>query len=105
MKLTDYAKFLTNAVLENDDPMDKPMVRSRRGDIRASGWLKGSDRTMFMAIFVYEEMYALRVNIRSNGNGCFHYPAVPKAEITPKNTSELAERIISDIKSHIESKM
>lgn len=104
MELIDYAKSLTNAVLENDDPRNKPLIRNRYALIRASGWLKGSDRTMFMAIFVYEEMEAIRVNIRSNGNGCFHYAPISKTTLTPEKVNQLAERIISDITKHIESK-
>jgi hypothetical protein len=103
--LNSYATSLISDTLERDAPLNRPATRNRRAVIRASGWLKESNRTVFMAMFVHEEMDALRVNVRSDGNGCFHYPAIPKTEITPKNTSELAERIISDIKNHIESKM
>lgn len=103
MELIDYAKILTNSVLDNDDPRNKPLVRNRYSLIRASGWLKGSDRTMFLAIFVYEELNALRVNVRCNRKGCFHYPAIPKTEMTADKLDRIAKIIISDVNKHIES--
>lgn len=102
--LANYARYLTNAVLETDDPMNKPMVRNRRPVVRTAGWLKGSDNALFVAIFVHEENHAFSVSARCNRNGCFHYPAIPKTEITSEKANELAEKIIADVQEHMDFK-
>lgn len=102
--LTDYATTLISAILDKDGTIAKPSVRNNHAVVRASGWLKGSERKIFMAVFVYGEKDALRVNVRSNRNGCFHYPPIPKTEITPEKLDRQAKIIIANVTSHVESK-
>jgi hypothetical protein len=101
--LTDYAAALLDAILDKDGSITKPSVRNNHAVVRASGWLKGSERTIFMAVFIYDEKDALRVNVRSNKNGCFHYPPIPKTQITPEKRDRLAKVIIANVTNHIES--
>lgn len=101
--LTTYATLLIAAILEKDGPITKPSVHKNHAVIRASGWLKESDRTIFMAVFVYDEKGALRVNVRSNQKGCFHYPPIPKTEIDAEKAERLAKIIIANVNKHIDS--
>ena len=79
-------------------------MRNNHAIVRSSGWLKGSERSIFMAIFIYEEKDAIRVSIRSNENGCFHYPAIPKTKIDAEKLDRLAKIIIANVNKHIDSK-
>jgi hypothetical protein len=103
LSTTQYANLLIHAVLETDKQTIKPSVHKDRAVVRASGWLKGSDRTIFMAVFVYDERNALRVNIRSNRNGCFHYPPIPMTEMDSEKVDRLARIIISNVNNHFDS--
>lgn len=102
--LTSYAAFLITSVLDKDDPISKPSVRNNRALIRASGWLKGSERSVFMALFIHEDSDSIRISARSNRNGCFDYPAIPKTEIDEEKLERLAKIIIANVNGHIDSK-
>lgn len=104
ISLTNFAGSLIRAILEKDGPITEPSVHKNHAVIRASGWLKESDRTIFMAVFVYDEKDALRVNIRSTHKGCFHYPPIPKTEIDSEKVERLARIIMSNVNKHIDSK-
>ena len=102
--LTSYAALLIPTVLDKDDPISKPSVRGNHAVVRSSGWLKGSNRSIFMALFIHESNDTIRVSARSNRNGCFDYPAIPKTEIDSEKLERLAKIIIANVNKHFDTK-